>query len=101
MLRWFCGKRCSIIILVVNCNLAKEVLMGFTPLDIDRDKLTIMGVPFPNLERLERTIAPLVSIMYEGFEPTPRNIEILRDYMAGDITKLQLVEIYRKRINAV
>jgi putative transcriptional regulator len=76
-------------------------MMGFTPLEVDRNKLTIMGVKFPNLERLERTIAPLMSIMYEGFDPTPRNIEILRDYMAGNITKSQLVEIYRKKTNAV
>lgn len=75
--------------------------MGFTPLVIDRENLTIMGVRFPDLETLNGTIGPLCSIMFEGFKPTPNNIEILRDYFTGDITLREVVSIFGDKTNAV
>jgi len=50
-----------------------------------------MGVPFPNLEILESTATALGSNMFEGFEPTKRGIEIIRDYCLGIITLEQLL----------
>jgi putative transcriptional regulator len=48
----------------------------YKPIEIDRQKLTIMGVKFPDLKTLERTANALGSNMYEGFEPTPRQNRI-------------------------
>ncbi len=60
--------------------------MPYTPIAIDRDALTIMGVPFPDLGILERTAAAIGSNMFEGYQPTKKGIEILRDYAIGKIT---------------
>ncbi|MCL2746543.1 MAG: hypothetical protein FWE48_05605, partial [Coriobacteriia bacterium] len=44
----------------------------FVPISIDREALTIMGIPFPTLDLLESTAAALGSNMFEGFVPTPK-----------------------------
>lgn len=38
--------------------------------------MTIMGVKFSDLKTLENTANGLGSNMFEGFEPTPRGVEI-------------------------
>ena len=65
--------------------------MPYVPIAVNRSNLTIMGVPFPNLEILESTATALGSNMFEGFEPTKRGIEIIRDYCLGIITLEQLL----------
>ena len=65
--------------------------MTFTTIEIDRINLTIMGVQFPDLPTLESTANAIGSNMFEGFEPTPKGIEIIRDYVMGKITLSQLV----------
>ena len=45
------------------------------PIEIDRNKLTIMGVKFSDLKTLESTANALGSNMFEGFEPTPKGIK--------------------------
>ena len=57
----------------------------FNTIEIDRTELTIMGVPFGDLLTLERTATALGSNMFEGFIPTPKGIEIIRDYVSGKI----------------
>jgi putative transcriptional regulator len=54
--------------------------MPYTPIVIDREALTIMAVPFPDLEALENTADAIGSNMFEGYQPTKRGIEIIRDY---------------------
>ena len=71
--------------------------MPYTPIVIDRDSMTIMGVPFPSLETLENTAAAIGSNMFEGFEPTRKGIEIIRDYCLGVITLEQLMVAAREK----
>ena len=54
-------------------------------MDIDRTNLTIMGVEFTDLNTLESTANALGSNMFEGFKPTPKGIEIIRDYVTGKL----------------
>lgn len=63
----------------------------FNPIEIDRKKLTIMGIKFSDLNTLENTANALGSNMFEGFIPTPKGIEIIRDYVTGKISLSELV----------
>lgn len=63
----------------------------FSTIEIDRGGLTIMGVKFSDLETLESTANALGSNMFEGFIPTPKGIEIIRDYVNGKISLSELV----------
>jgi len=65
--------------------------MPYKPIEVDRKKLTIMGVKFPNLETLESTAYGIGSNMFEGFEPTTKRIELMRDYVIGKITLKEMV----------
>lgn len=64
----------------------------FNAIEIDRTNLTIMGVKFSDLKTLENTANALGSNMFEGFKPTPRGIEIIRDYVMGKISMSELVK---------
>jgi putative transcriptional regulator len=63
----------------------------FNTIEIDRNNLTIMGVKFSDLRTLEGTANALGSNMFEGFRPTPKGIEIIRDYVMGKISLNELV----------
>ena len=69
----------------------------FNPIEIDRSNLTIMGVKFPDLKSLENTANALGSNMFEGYEPTPKGIEIIRDYVTGKITLPELVAFAKEK----
>lgn len=69
----------------------------FTPIEIDPINLTIMGVKFPDLQTLEITANALGSNMFEGFTPTPKAIEIIRDYVTGKISLTELVELAKQK----
>jgi len=69
----------------------------YTQIKIDRKNLAIMDVPFPDLETLESTAAAIGSNMFEGFRPTRRGIEIIRDYCLGKLTIEQLATISAER----
>jgi putative transcriptional regulator len=69
----------------------------YKPIEIDRTKLTIMGVPFPDLETLNSTADAIGTNMFEGFEPTTKNITIIRDYIMDKITFSQIVEIAKRK----
>ena len=64
----------------------------YKPIKIDREKLTIMGVLFPDLTTLDRTANAIGSNMYEGFEPSVGQVTLIRDYIMNKITFLQFVE---------
>jgi putative transcriptional regulator len=69
----------------------------FNPIEIDRSNLTIMGVKFSDLKSLESTAYALGSNMFEGYEPTPKGIEIIRDYVTGKITLPELVAFAKEK----
>jgi putative transcriptional regulator len=64
--------------------------MPYAPIEINRRALTIMDVPFPDLETLESTAEAIGSNMFEGFQPTKKGIEIIRDYCLGKMSFAQL-----------
>ena len=71
--------------------------MPYIPIAINRESLTIMGVSFSNLELLESTAEAIGSNMFEGFQPTRRGIEIIRDYCLGKLTFAQLSTLAKEK----
>ncbi|MDR1298180.1 MAG: antitoxin VbhA family protein [Deltaproteobacteria bacterium] len=71
--------------------------MPYTPIAIDRKALTIMNVTFPDLDTLETTAEAIGSNMFEGFTPTRKGIEIIRDYCLGKISIAQLATAAREK----
>jgi hypothetical protein len=71
--------------------------MPYNPIEIDRKNLTIMGVNFSSVNNFEATVNALGTVMFEGFDPTPKSIEIIRDYLSDKITINQLVQITKDR----
>ena len=65
--------------------------MTLKHLPIDRKALTLGGVKFPDLIALDSTATALASQAFEGFEPTPKLIEVYRDYRMGKFPKSQLL----------
>jgi putative transcriptional regulator len=49
------------------------------------------------LETLENTAEAIGSNMFEGFSPTKKGIEIIRDYCLGLITLAQLATVAREK----
>lgn len=72
----------------------------FNTIEIDRNNLTIMGVKFSNLKTLESTANAIGSNMFEGFKPTPKGVEIIRDYMIGKITLSDLIKFAKDKTYA-
>ena len=72
-------------------------IMPYTPIVVDRTALTIMNVSFPDLETLESAAEAIGSNMFEGFHPTKKSIEIIRDYFLGVITFAQLASVARNK----
>ena len=71
--------------------------MPYTPIAIDGNALTIMDVPFPDSDTLESTANAIGSNMFEGFMPTQKGVEIIRDYCLGKISFDQLVAAAREK----
>lgn len=69
----------------------------FNTIEIDRSNLTIMGVKFSDLKTLESTANALGSNMFEGYKPTPKGIEIIRDYVTGKISLKELVAFAKQK----
>jgi hypothetical protein len=74
--------------------------MPYTPIEIDRKKLTIMGVNFSSVSNFEVAVNALGTVMFEGFDPTPRSIEIIRDYLSDKITLGQLIQLTKEKAYA-
>lgn len=72
----------------------------YKTIEIDRNKLTLMGIKFPNIESLESTANALGTNMFEGFEPTKEIIQLYLDWKNGEIVETeflsQLYSIYGK-----
>ena len=71
--------------------------MAFKPILINRENLTFCGVTFPDLETLNKTANAIGSNMFEGFEPTQKGIEIIRDYVMDKITLSALIHMVKEK----
>ena len=69
----------------------------YKTIDIDRNNFTLMGVPFSDLKTLESTANAIGSNMFEGFEPTPKGIAIIRDYVIGKITFTEFIKFAKDK----
>ena len=69
----------------------------YNALKVDRQKLTIMGVKFSNLKELESFANAIGSNMFEGFEPTQKNIEIIRDYISGKTSLSDIIKFAKNK----
>ena len=69
----------------------------FNTIDIDCQNLTIMGVKFSNLKTLESAANAIGSNMFEGYTPTPKGVEIIRDYVIGKITLAELIKFTKNK----
>ena len=74
--------------------------MPYKPIEIDRQSLTIMGVNFSSVSNFNAAANALGTAMFEGFEPTPKNIEIIRDYLSEKITLEQLIQLTKEKAYA-
>ena len=63
----------------------------YNPIEIDREKLTLLGIKFSTLKKLENTANAIGSNMFEGFEPTSELIQLYVDWSSGTITDPELV----------
>jgi putative transcriptional regulator len=71
----------------------------FKPMEVDRTNLTIMGVAFADERTFESTANALGSNMFEGFEPTPKGVELIRDYVMGEISLADLVAFATSKVH--
>ena len=69
----------------------------YTPIQINRDKLTIMGVAFPDLATLDSAANAIGSNMFEGFVPTAKSVQIIRNYLTGELTLKQFMQMARDK----
>lgn len=69
----------------------------YKPIDINRNKLTIMGVQFSDLKTLESTANAIGSNMFEGFNPTQKGITLIRDYVIGKITFVEFIKYAKEK----
>ena len=74
--------------------------MAFKPILINRENLTFCGVSFPDIETLNKTANAIGSNMFEGFEPTPKGVEIIRDYVMDKITLSELIQMIKEKAYA-
>jgi hypothetical protein len=74
--------------------------MPYTPIEIDRKNLTIMGVNFNSVSNFDAAVNALGTVMFEGFDPSPKSIEIIRDYLSDKITVEQLGKLSKEKAYA-
>ena len=63
----------------------------YTPLDINRENLTIMGIELPDLKSLESAANAIGSNMFEGFEPTSELVQLYIDLKNNLISDSDLI----------
>ncbi|MDR3147777.1 MAG: antitoxin VbhA family protein [Treponema sp.] len=71
--------------------------MPYKPISIDRDNLSITGVQFPDLETLNSAADAIGTNMFEGYEPTPRGVAIIRDYLLDKLTIDDVIKLARAK----
>jgi len=63
----------------------------YNPIEIDREKLTLLGIKFSDLKKLENSANAIGSNMFEGFEPTSELIQLYVDWSSGTNSDPELV----------
>lgn len=63
----------------------------YNAIEIDRENLTLLGVKFSDLTKLENTAIAIGSNMFEGFEPTTELIQLYVVWSSGAITDSELL----------
>jgi hypothetical protein len=71
--------------------------MVMLDIQTDRENLTIMGVPFPDLETLENVAHGIMANVYEGFAPNKRDIEIIRDCSLGKMSFEEMIRLNKEQ----
>jgi hypothetical protein len=74
--------------------------MAYIPLEIDRKKKIIMGISFEEVDDFEAVLNGIGTNMFEGFEPSAKKIEIMRDYLLKKITLSQLITLCKEKAYA-
>ena len=69
----------------------------YKAIDLDRKNLTLMGVKFSDIETLESIANAIGTNMFEGFEPTPQSISLIRDYVIGQITFAEFIRLAKEK----
>jgi putative transcriptional regulator len=69
----------------------------YKEIELDRINLTLMGIQFSDLKTLEGTANAIGSNMFEGFEPTPKAIELIRDYVTGVISFAEFIALAKNK----
>ncbi|MDR1037881.1 MAG: hypothetical protein LBT40_15360 [Deltaproteobacteria bacterium] len=78
---------------MLNAPVLKETAVRAF-LNVDRDNLTIMGVPFPDVETFNTAVRAVYPGMIEGdLNPTAKKIELMRDYFLGIISLDKYIEL--------
>ena len=71
--------------------------MVFKPILVNRENLTFCNVKFPDLETLNKAANAIGTNMFEGFEPTQKSVEIIRDYIMDKITLTDLINMVKAK----
>jgi putative transcriptional regulator len=66
-------------------KLKENMQMSYKPIKIDRQNLTLMGIPFPDEQTLNSAANAIGSNMFEGFEPTSQIIQFYLDWKTGKV----------------
>ncbi len=74
--------------------------MSYHPINVDRVGLKIMGIQFSDAALFNDALQAIGSNMFEDFEPTPKGIEIIRDYMSDTIDLAELLRLTRSKAYA-
>ena len=59
----------------------------YKAIDIDREKLTIMGVQFSDIKSLESTANAIGTNLFKGFEPSKELIQLYVDWKNGKVSE--------------
>ena len=71
--------------------------MAFKPIPINKENLTFCGVTFPDIDTLNKTVNAIGSNMFEGFEPTPSGVAIIRDFVMDKISISDLIRMVKDK----
>ena len=74
--------------------------MPYTPIEIDRKNLNIMGINFGSARNFKATANAHETIIPIDFDPSPTSIEITHDYLSGAITIEQLNQLTKEKAYA-
>ena len=69
----------------------------YSPIEVNKNKLTLMGVKFPDINTLESAANAIGTNMFEGFVPTKNSIIIIRDFMIDKISFAELIVLIKNK----